>query len=232
MSATALTDAPPSPAPLTLGGRLLNIFICPSEVFDEVVAAPQCGTNWRVPTLLVCLMGIILRQAIVTQGEHGDAFGTLIRSGGLTAVQAQELLGVWPLISSIAICLSAFAGILWSAFVLWFIGRVFLRTKFAFEKALEVVGLASTILVLGAVITILLIAATGDLHARPALSLLGHVSHVKAHAILETIDFFQIWSTSVLAVGLSRLSGVSFKESAFWVFGYWVFARLALILLV
>jgi hypothetical protein len=35
----------------------------------------------------------------------------------------------------------------------------------------------------------------------------------------------------VLAVGLAKLSGVTFKESAFWVFGYWVLLRIALILL-
>jgi hypothetical protein len=45
------------------------------------------------------------------------------------------------------------------------------------------------------------------------------------------LNFFHLWTTTVLAIGLSRLSGVTFKESAFWVFGYWLVARVALILL-
>jgi hypothetical protein len=43
-------------------------------------------------------------------------------------------------------------------------------------------------------------------------------------------DLFHFWSAGVLAAGLSRLAGVSFKEAAFWVFGYWVFVRIAVVL--
>ena len=110
-------------------------------------------------------------------------------------------------------------------------GRVFLKTHFEFLKALEVAGLTSIILALGAVITTLLIAASGDAGARPALSLFAAKSSGRVHALLDAMNFFHLWTTTVLAIGLSRLSNVSFKESAFWVFGYWVFARIALIML-
>jgi hypothetical protein len=35
----------------------------------------------------------------------------------------------------------------------------------------------------------------------------------------------------VMAIGLSRLCNVTFKEGAFWVFGYWVATRIVLIIL-
>ena len=38
-------------------------------------------------------------------------------------------------------------------------------------------------------------------------------------------------ANALLAIGLSKLSGVSFKESAFWVLGYWLLVKLALVVL-
>jgi hypothetical protein len=145
----------------------------------------------------------------------------------------ETLTAGWPLVASLIICLTAFAGTLWSAFVLWFMGRLFLNSRFSYLKTLEVVGLTGIILVLGTLITGLLIAATGDASARPSLSLLVaklDASHPFRQA-LDVFNVFHLWTTTVLAIGLSRLSGVSFKEAAFWVFGYWVFARIALIIL-
>jgi hypothetical protein len=53
----------------------------------------------------------------------------------------------------------------------------------------------------------------------------------RVREVLGVCNVFHLWTTTVLAVGLSKLSGVSFKESAFWVFGYWLVIRLALIVL-
>ena len=50
-------------------------------------------------------------------------------------------------------------------------------------------------------------------------------------SLLGIVDVFHIWTVTVLAIGLSRLTRVSLKESSFWVFGYWLFTRMALVLL-
>ena len=139
----------------------------------------------------------------------------------------------WPLISSLAVCFAALAGTTWSAFVLWFIGRVFLKVRFSYLKALEVVGLSGIILVLGTVTTALLISASGNVLARPSLFWLGGGtdSGTVVGRVLDTLNLFHLWTATVLAIGLSRMSGVTFKEAAFWVFGYWLGLRIALILL-
>ena len=94
-------------------------------------------------------------------------------------------------------------------------------------------GLSGTILVLGLVVTGLLSLAAGDPSARPALSLLFSKlpQGNSLRAVSEVLNCFYLWTTAVLAIGLSRVSGVSFKESVFWVFGYWVVVRIGLILL-
>jgi hypothetical protein len=232
MSATIRPSATAGPASTSLREKLLNVFVCPGDVFDEVIAAPPTLANWRVPALLVCLAGIISLH-LATAESTAAATRQLAGTGAVSAVQAGMLAGAWPLVPALTVCLAAFAGTIWSAFVLWFIGRVFLKGRFSFLKALEVVGLTAIILVLGSIITGLLIAASGDAAARPSLSLLagklapGH----PVRQVLDTLNIFHLWTTAVLAIGLSRLSGVSFKEAAFWVFGYWLLARIALIIL-
>ena len=232
MSAPALTASSAPPVSTSLGEKLLSIFVSPGEVFDEVIGAPRAMANWRVPTLLLCLAGTI-SLPISNGADTANAIRQLAEAGAVSKAQAEMLAGGWPLVASLTVCLTGFAGTLWAAFVLWFMGRVFLKVRFSYLKTLEVVGLIGIILVLGTVITSLLIAASGDAAARPSLSLLADkldASH-PFRQVLDTLNVFQLWTTTVLAIGLSRLSAISFKEAAFWVFGYWLFARIALIIL-
>jgi hypothetical protein len=233
MPTAALTTPDPLPVATSLSTKLLNIFVSPGDVFDEVVATPPNSANWRVPTLLVILTGIILLRVTTPEAHSVTAFQQALEPGTVSAAQTEAVAGGWPLVASLAVCVSAVAGTFWSAFVLWLIGRLFLKTRFPFLKAVEVVGLTGIILVLGAIVTALLIAASGDVAARPALSLIAGKwdASLSIRPVLDVLNLFHIWSTLVLAVGLSKLSGVSFKEAAFWVLGYWGFVRLALIVL-
>jgi hypothetical protein len=221
----------------SLAARLLDMLVSPGEVFDEVVAAPPRLANWLLPTLLVALTSLFLLRAasdasasVSGQSEALDPQGTTLNPA---TAQAEPGSADWQRVSALATCVGAFAGTFWSAFLLWLIGRSFLRSRFSFLKAVEVVALTGVILALGAIVTALLIGASGDPASRPALSLFAR--HLSAASpvcqLLDTLNFFHLWTSTVLAIGLSRLSGVSFKESAFWVFGYWVVARLALIVL-
>ena len=230
MPATAPTS-PDVPA-TSLRDKLLNVLVCPADVFEEVVATPRNHSNWRLPTLLVCLTGMILVGATTT-GEHtAAAVSGLIDTGTISRMDSEQLAGNWKLGSRFAVCLGAFVGTTWSAFVLWFMGRVFLKVRFPFFKALEVVGLTGVILVLESVMTMLLVLAADNTSARPALSLLaGSTATGKVEAMLSLANVFYLWMTATLAIGLSKLSGVSVKEAAFWVFGYWIVLRLALVIL-
>lgn len=225
------------PASSSLAAELLDMLASPGEVFDEVVAAPLRFTNWFVPTVLVALASLFLLRAssneavsVTTTPQAVEAQPTASDSA---AVPAEPNLVDAHRLSALATCGGAFAGTFWSAFLLWFIGRAFLRTRFSYLKTVEVVALAGSIVALGTIVTALLIGITGDPATRPALSFFVRRLPSTDHArlILDTFNFFHLWTITMLAIGLSRLSGVSFKESAFWVFGYWFVARLALILL-
>ena len=217
----------------SLGAKLLDIFVSPGEVFDEVVASKRNLANWRVPTLLACLTGVVLLQAASPAAQTVAAIEELIQGKIVSVAQGQKMLGGWQVLSILTTCFGTFVGTIWSAFVIWFIGRVFLKSRFPFLKALEVVGLTGLILVLGSVVTQLLIVLSGDPATRPSLGLFAGkmASSTALRELLNLMNVFHLWSAAVLAVGLSKLSGAGFKESAFWVFGYWIALRVALIIL-
>jgi hypothetical protein len=233
MTATAIPARTSPACQTTIREKVFNIFVCPTDVFDEVIASPRNLTNWRVPTLLVCLAAIISLETGDFHQQLAATVLSLTQAGTISAAQAQALAGAWPLLSALLVCVSTFAGTCWSAFVLWFIGRAFLKVRCPYLKALEIVGLSGIILLLGSITTTLVVAASGDPAARPALSLLAPKmsSSRSFYQMLQTLNLFHLWSTSVLAIGLSRLCNVSFKEAAFWVFGYWLGVRIVLIIL-
>ena len=215
--------------PTSVREKLLNIFVCPSDVFDEVISSPPNLANWRIPTLLACLVTIISLQL----ENSPTQFSASSQPGTLSVAQAQALAGATPLLSALLVFIATFAGTCWSAFVLWLVGRLFLKVRFPYLKSLEIVGLTTIISMLGSITTMLLIAASGDLAARPALSLfVPNMSPTRPfYQILHILNFFHLWSTTVLAIALTRLCNVTFKEAAFWVFGYWLVARIVLIIL-
>jgi hypothetical protein len=228
MTATTSSFSASSVSPTSVREKLLNIFVSPSDVFDEVIASPTNLANWRIPTLLACLVTVISLQLANSPADSSANS----QSGSLSAAQAQTLAGARPLLSALLVCIATFAGTCWSASILWLMGRLFLKVRFPYLKALEIVGLSGIISVLGSITTILLVAASGDPIARPALSLFVlNMSPTRPfYQILDILNFFHLWSTAVLAIGLSRLCNVTFKEAAFWVFGYWVAIRIVLII--
>jgi hypothetical protein len=201
----------------SLPAKLLNVLAWPGEVFDEIAVEKANLLHWFVPTLLACLSGIL---AVLSYSAHSaDALQPIAKPVG-NAI-------------ALMVCIVTVAGSLWSAFVLWFVGQFFLQARFSFFKAMEIVGVTEMVLALGTIVTALLAIVSGSFENHPSLALLIKTSHPVGamHSMLDLLNVFHLWSASLLALGLARLSGVAFKECAFWVFGYWILARLSLILL-
>jgi hypothetical protein len=233
MPVSAIAVTPSGNSTTSLRQKLFNLFVSPSDVVDEVITSPPNFANWRIPTLFVCLATVISLQTGNFLTQPSVTIHILAETRRLLPAHAHALAGVWPILSALLVCVAIFVGTCWSGFVLWLIGRIFLKVSFPYIKALEIVGLTGIISVLGTITTILLIAASGDPSARPALSLLAaKLDHTQPfYQILETLNIFHLWSASVLAIGLSRLCNVTFKEAGFWVFGYWMVLRIVIIVL-
>ena len=127
-------------------------------------------------------------------------------------------------LGGMAAALVGVARVFWWAFVLWLLGRLFLKVRFGYLKTLEVAGLGLMISVLGAMVMLLLMVNLPRLFATPSLALAvsDFDASRKSHLLLGAANVFSFWLVGVLSVGLAKLAGVPFLRAAWFVFAAWL----------
>ena len=148
--------------------------------------------------------------------------------GEQQAEQARAMGEKWAVIGSkvaagLAPVFGGFVTPFFWGLILWLVGAKLFKGNFPYMKAVEVVGLANMISVLDVIVKTLLIVGLGNLYAAPGLVLLVKEFDPQntAHALLAIVNVMTFWLLAVRAVGLARISGVSFAKAACWVFGIW-----------
>ena len=78
--------------------------------------------------------------------------------------------------------------------------------------------------VLDVIVRTLLIVGLGNLYAAPGPVLLVKEFDPQntVHAVLAIVNVMTFWLLGVRAMGLARISGVTFAKAALWVFGIWL----------
>ena len=225
---------------MSLGARMGNIFVSPSEVFDDVKASPPDTATWLIPTIIGIVGGIIFTFIVFSQPgviqsmrEPGhQAIEKQVSQGKIPRDQADKAIETMDWILSPAI-LKAF-GIVMALFiqpiilffvslVLWLVGTYAFGGRFPYMKAVEVVGITSVVMIPGSIVMMLLDVIYGNMNMTPGPVLL--ISNFNptnpVHALLNSINLVWIWYLAVLAIGLARLSGTAFVKAACWAFGLW-----------
>lgn len=232
---------------MSLFGRLMNVYAAPGEVFETIRRAPPAASNWLAPVLLACAVGVIhvwvmfsqpaIQQQMRTQ--QAVRFEKLVADGRMTAEQAEQAqaqMGDTPiLIAKIAGSFGAvFFSFVWLFFlslVLWLLARWVFKARFAYMKTVEVVGLCTMIGVLGGIVTLLVVVATGNMFMTPSPALLipDFDTQNKIHLLVSSLNLVTLWYVGVLSMGLSKLTGKSFVTAALWLYGGWALLRVAII---
>ena len=243
MEQTPLTQEPQSEAPhpptMSLGGRMLNVFATPGDVFQEVRTASASTANWLVPAVILLLVSWTAGWLILSQDtiRHqlsditDQAIQKQVERAHMSEQQAEQARAMgekWAGISSrIGIALVPVFGGFVSPFIwgliVWLVGAKLLKGNFPYMKAVEVVGVANMVSVLEVIVRTLLIIGMGNLYAAPSLALLVKEFDPQnpVHSLLAVVNVMTLWILAVRAVGLARLSGASFAKAALWVFGIW-----------
>lgn len=216
--------------------RLTGVFVTPGEVFDSVIAAPVAHSNWLLPALLFIVVswcGAVLLFAHPglkhqLQEIQEQAIQKQVESGKLTQQQADQIIQVTSKYAGVGAIIGGFAGPVIVGFaspffwglLLWLAGLLFQR-PFPYWKGVEAVGLSNTIAVLEAAAHWLLVAAMGNLFVSlsPALLFKGLEPTSFGYSALGAFSVIGLWCLGVRAVGLARLTGISFLAAAAWVFG-------------
>jgi hypothetical protein len=243
MDQSQLMPEPPPEAPqpptMSLGGRLLNVFATPGDVYQEVKTARVSTTNWLVPALILIAVSWVATWLIFSQEsiKHQlseiteQAIQKQVERSHMSEQQAEQARAVgekWAGISAkIAAALSpvvlGFVTPFFWGLIVWLVGAQALKANLPYMKAVEVVGLANMISVLDVIVKTLLIVGLGNLYAAPGLVLLVKQFDPQnpVHSLLALINVMTFWLLAVRAIGLARLAGVSFARAAAWVFGIW-----------
>lgn len=227
--------------PTTLASRMTDVFISPSEVFDEVKASPPNHANWIGPLVAAIIVGIVYVMVVFSQPavlqtmkdaqdkkfEHMVAKGRLTQDAADKARENLEKFFTPEVLKTVWIGITMVGNLIFlflTAAVLWLIGRFAFRAYFNYMQSVEVVGLALMITVLGGIIKLLLdvIYGSASMSAGPVLFLKHFDPENKIHLLLAALSITSLWYVAVLAIGVSRLSRTSFWKAAAWMFGLWV----------
>ncbi len=231
-------EASPPPA-MSLGGRLLNVFATPGDVFQEVKTAGASTANWLAPALILIAVSWVAAGLIFSQDSIKHQLGEIteraiqkqIEKTQMSEQQAEQARAIgekWAVISAkigaaLVPVLAGFATPFFWGLIVWLVGAKLLKGGFPYMKAVEVVGLANMVSVLDVIVKTLLIVGLGNLYAAPSLVLLVQEFDPQntVHSLLALVNVMTFWLLAVRALGLARLSGASLGKAAAWVFGIW-----------
>jgi len=251
MDQTPPTAEAPPPVPhsstTSLPSRMLNVFASPGEVFEEVKRTPNAAVNWLVPAIIAGVIGVVATLLIFSQptiqrqvreGQERE-MEKRVKAGEMTQQQAdqasammEKVMGPMMMIGgSIGAVVVGFGRVFWWGLMLWLIARWALKVQIPYLKAVEVAGLSSLIITLGAIVQLLLGVILGKMiaTASPALFLKEFDLTSRMHFLLGAVNLFKVWTMVVLGLGLARLTGSSWAKATVLMLIYWAVLSLILI---
>ncbi len=222
-----MEQVPLPPAP-SLGKSFTDIFASPSEIFQSLKGTASAPALWAVPLIVNALLAIAIVIAISTNetlhtqvvDQQRAAVEKMVDQGKMTQEQADQRMsgmekagpGMFIAFGSIAAILFIVIAFFIGALFLWLADKLILKSAEGYGKHLELFGITSWIGILGGIITVFMMVGLGSMAASPsaALAVLGNYdSTSNVHKILSSLNIFSIWSTAVIGIGLSKLSGKS-----------------------
>jgi hypothetical protein len=235
----------PGAAQTSLTARLLNVFVAPGEVFAEIKDRAVDPANWITPTAIAMLAAIVYVVVVYSQPSimqpireaMDKAWAQKVASGQVKQADADKFEAISE---KFMIPTIATAAVLWigfflfaSALVIWLIGRFGIHGQFIYMKAVEVIGLASMISALGAIVAMLLAVIFGNIAMTPsAILLVGHFDNKNhLHHLLASLNVMTLWYAAVLSIGVGQVSGKGFCRAAMWIYGLWALLTAGALLL-
>ncbi len=217
-----MENQPSSPS---LMESFIDVFTSPSELFHNLKDANPKHSLWIIPLIATILVAIlivvvtynndVLRYQILEQQQA--AIQQQVEQQKLTQEQADTFIenmekanpGMLIGFASIGIVIITSIFFFGASFFLWIANKFILKTNSGYLKHLELYGITSWIGIVGAIASVLLMLAFGNVFAQPSLSILIYDSfdvNSTLHKILAALNFFTAWQTVVIGVGLARFS--------------------------
>lgn len=249
--------APPAAPRSPLFARLLNVIAVPGHVFEEVRRSRHSAGNWllTLPTYALSL-GLFAAAVFSTptiqsmfeqvklewRKAQSEQLTEQVKAKRITQADADETMRLLEFIARPDVaklfaagtgCVVGIARILWWALVIRFLAAAALRTRVSFGKAMEVVGLASVVAIVGNLAIVTLAVDFGKTFSSEGFTLTVNDFARSGNQVVVALlqNGLNFWLVAVLGTGLARLTDQPWLRGMFLIGIYWIATDLILLAL-
>jgi hypothetical protein len=228
---------PPAPS---IGSAIVNVFAAPAEVYTNLHTTESKPTLWILP-LIVCIAAVLVTLVIGFSNQDLKSqrleatritLEQRVTDGKMTQEQLDRTMegmekggGVILAIQLVAVTIVFSIIFFLSALLLWLGSKTILKLPVGYEKILELSGIATWIGVLGIFIQMLMMIGLNSIFAQPNAAIFFYQSFDitnSTHKALATLNFFSIWQTIVIGIGLQKWSNKSYTLPMIVSFVVWL----------
>lgn len=224
---------------MSLGMRMLNLFVAPTELFDYLAKAPVGVSNWLLPLFLnslfiIAFSFISFSNPSVTQEMHDlqvKAIDQQVASGKMPADRREPTLEAIDKMRPFMAVFGAVGGVIFIGFFtfltaafVWLIAVKILGATLEIGKALEISGLAGLVSLPGTCVKLALVMLKGSINVgvNPGLLMSNIAPGSPLATVMNGLDLFVLWNVLLLSLAISRATRRSFGAVLPWLVGLWL----------
>ena len=229
---------------LTKSDAVAGIFTEPGNTFS-IIAASAKQHYWVLPVIIFIVVNLISAflffsdEQLVTKvmdkqlQKVEQRMEENVKSGKMTQEEADVALEQTEKFmnpKSVFFLITGYGSGVVLPFILMFalslvylIALKILKADFDYVNILNVIGLSFIILAIGKILDVVISILTGDINTI-SLGLLFNEGSVgeSLYKLMSSLDVFVIWFLILVAIGLSKISGIKSSVSYILVFGIWI----------
>lgn len=192
---------PIAPTLPNLAARVVQLFVSPARLFERLRERPA----WVGALVLLILLGVAIQAVIPEELVREAMLERAPADAPPEALEAQLRFASWIRFAGTVVITPAFLALLAGVVLLLF--NVIGGGSASFVQAFSAVTHVNFIPTLGALVTLPLMLAAGDLHLQFSLGLLTPFLDPDGIAgrWMNGLNVFGIWATIVLGIAVSRL---------------------------
>ena len=237
-------ETPQEVPPLTKTDAIAGVFTEPGDTFSTIAKSPK-HNYWLLPVIIFIIVNLISTFLFLSDDElvskvMDKQFSKVeqkmeenVKDGTMTQQEADialEQTEKFMSPGSVFFLISAYGAGIVIPFVLLFalslvylIALKILKAEFVYANILNLIGLSFVILAIGKILDVVLSILTGDINTI-SVGLFFNEAGVgeSLYKFLMAIDAFIIWFLIIIAIGLSKISGIKSNVSYILVFGVWI----------
>lgn len=229
---------------LTKSDAVAGMFTEPGNTFSTIAASAK-QHYWVLPIIIFIIVNLISAflffsdeqlvnkvmdkqfQKVEQKMEENVKSGKMTQEEADVALEQTEKFmnpkGVFFLITGYGSGVVLPFILLFVLCLVYLIALKILKADFDYVNILNVIGLSFIVLAIGKILDVVISILTGDINTI-SLGLLFNEESIgdSLYKLMTSLDVFVIWFSILVAIGLSKVSGIKSNVSYILVFGIWV----------